>query len=234
MNIRAEIARCAAGNRTGPPPHLGRRYDAARFLPEAGNTVICHLDTADPAHRAVLAARARMQALPEAGKFLYTPVDSLHMTVFEGVIETRRTADAWPADIGRNAPVDEVTERLVSRLAGYAPPSGFAVRAAGLRPAGLLLEGATAADGANMRAWRDALTGPFGYRQRAHDTYRFHMTFAYPVDWISDALLPMWEAEFRSILADLRQAAPVIPLRPAAFCRFGDMTRFEEILVLGR
>lgn len=233
MKTSAEIAHYAAGNNTSPPQRLGRRYDATRFLPEAGNTVVCHLDFNDPAHQAVLEARARMQSLPEAEKFLYTPVDSLHMTVFEGVIETRRTPEAWPADIDRNDPVDKVTEALATRLASFAPPPDFAVRVEGLRPSGLILKGATAEDEATMRAWREALTKPFGYRHDQHDSYRYHMTFAYPIDWITDTCIPVWEAEFRAILADIERAAPVIPLTPAAFCRFNDMTEFEKVLVIG-
>jgi hypothetical protein len=233
MSINAELAPYVARNHAGPPDRLGIRYDATGFLPETGNTVVCHLDRDAPAHLAVLKARARMQALPEAGKFLYTPVDSLHMTVFEGVIDTRRTADAWPEGIARTEPVASVTDLLQARLARLAPPPAFSVRAESLRPAGLILQGATPEDEAALKAWREALTQPFGYRHAEHDAYRYHMTFCYPLDWLSEAALPVWQAEMPEILADLQQAAPVIPLRPAAFCQFDDMTRFTELRVLG-
>jgi len=232
MSISEEIARFAESAHTDPPQRLGQRYDTTRFLPEAGNTVVCHLDSNAPAHSAVLEARRRMLALPGAECFLYTPADSLHMTVFEGVIETRRTRDAWPADIDRTASVESVTKSLLARLAAFSPPPGFAVRVAGLRPTGFILKGATEQDEAIMHAWREALTEPFGYRHQDHDAYHYHMTFAYPIDWLPESVLPIWETEFRSILADLADAAPVIPLTAPAFCRFADMTRFEELLVL--
>jgi hypothetical protein len=233
MTIDAEIDLYAARRHAAPPDRLGLRYDAMRFLPEQGNTVVCHLDRTHPAHQAVLDARTRMQALPEAEKFLYTPVESLHMTVFEGVIDTRRTADAWPAGLDRAASIASVTEVLTQRLASFAAPPGFALRTESLRPAGLILAGATAADAATLRDWREALTRPFGFRHAQHDSYRFHMTFCYPLDWLSEPALPVWRAELPRILADLQSAAPVIPLRPAAFCAFNDMTWFEERLVLG-
>ena len=233
MTRNIEITDYAARSHSGPPSRLGTRYDATRFLPEAGNTVVCHLDFNAPAHQAVLEARARMQALPGAEQFLYTPVDSLHMTVFEGVIETRRTPDAWPEGLDREAPIARLTEVLSDRLAHFPPPPRFAVRAVGIRPSGLILEGATAEDAAHMRAWREALTEPFGYRHEEHDAYRHHMTFAYPTGWITDADLPVWEAELPAILEDLVEAAPVIPLTAPAFCWFNDMTRFEELLILG-
>lgn len=233
MEVSEAIAAFVERNNPAPPARLGQRYSATAFLPEHGNTVVCHLDLEAPGHEAVLAARARMLALPEAERFLFTPPESLHMTVFEGVIETRRTPDAWPAAIDRAAPVDEVTAWHLDRLAGFEPPGPFTVRVAGLRPTGLVLTGATEADQKRMRDWREALTGPFGYRHADHDAYSFHMTFAYPTGWLPEAVLPEWETAFRETLADL-QALPALPLKPPAFCRFADMTFFEELSVLGR
>ncbi|MDU8944430.1 DUF1868 domain-containing protein [Ovoidimarina sediminis] len=233
MDVSEAIAAFAEAGKSAPPARLGQRYSAAEFLPEHGNTVVCHLDLGAPGHEAVLEARARMRALPEAERFLFTPVESLHMTVFEGVIETRRTADAWPGALDRNAPVDEVTAWHLARLQNFDAPEPFEVRVAGVRPTGLVLTGATPADEERMRTWREALTGPFGYRHADHDAYTFHMTFAYPVAWLPDAVLPDWEAAYREIL-DALQAIPALPLRPPAFCRFADMTYFEELLVLGR
>ena len=154
------------------------------------------------------------------------------MTVFEGVIDTRRKPNTWPADLGITASVESATELILARLTGFSPPPRFSVRVAGLRPTGLLLEGATNEDEATMRAWRKALTRPFGYCHDDHDLYRFHMTFAYPVKWLPDSSRSHWEKEFESILADLAEAVPVIPLKPPAFCKFANMNRFDEILVL--
>jgi hypothetical protein len=215
-----------------PPSRLGQRYEPGRFLPEAGNTVVCPLGVTDPAHKAVLAARAQMQTLPGADRLLFTPEKSLHMTLFEGVIETRRTEDAWPSGLDREAPVDEVTEVLAKRLEGCEFPSAFRVKATGLRPVGLALEGATDADQKLMLEWREALTRPFGYRHRDHDSYRFHMTFAYPLAWLPDDLIPVWRNGLAVILNELQQAAPIIPLSPPAFCTFADMTDFPERLAL--
>lgn len=232
MDLTAEIARHGAAQNVKPPRGLGQRYDAKAFLPEAGNTVVCALDTSHPAHAAVMVARQRVMALPGADKMLFTPATSLHMTVFEGAIETRRTPDAWPADLDLQAPVHEVTQALVTRLTGFLPPPSFRVRVSGIRPTGLILAGATAGDDAHLALWRDALTVPFGYRHRAHDAYRFHMTFCYPLEWFDPQEASLWHQGLADIMADLRRAAPVLPLRPPAFCQFADMTHFEELIVL--
>ena len=233
MQDPVETASYAADANPGPPRHLGVRHDAQRFLPEPGTTVVCHLDASAPAHRAVLAARAAIMALPGAESLIFTPAPSLHMTLFDGVLTTRRSADRWPADQPLDAPIGTVAAAQEARLAGFAPPPPFAVRATGIRPGGLFLDGATAEDAALMRAWRDALTAPLGLRHPDHDSYRFHMTFAYPTAWLSAAQARHWHGALAGILATLQQAAPVIPLNPPAFCVFEDMTHFSERLVLG-
>jgi len=232
MTLTHGLADFAASAHTAPPSRLGTRYDSTRFLPEAGNTVVCHLDFGAPGHEPVLEARARMQALPGAGNFLFTPVPSLHMTVFEGALETRRSPDAWPAWAALDAPIRKVTEAQLPRLEGFRAPPPFSVKVVDLKPTGLQLAGASDADETALRQWREALTAPFGYRHADHDAYVFHMSFAYPLAWLPDDLLEHWQQACDAILADLRQAAPVIPLTRPAFCRFPDMTLFEELLVL--
>ncbi|MFK7744628.1 MAG: DUF1868 domain-containing protein [Roseobacter sp.] len=229
MEIDKEIVNFLASHHTAAPAKLGQRYDASGFLPEVGNTIVCPLDFDAPEHRAVLEARSRLMALPEANKFLFTPTSSLHMTLFEGVIDTRRTPDAWPDDMDLNAPVQDVTEMMTKRLHDFSPCGTFSVRVAGIRPTGLILEGATSADAGVMRAWREALTVPFGYRQRQHDAYRFHMTFAYPLDWLSAQAAIAWQQGCADIVASFFPETFVLPLMHPAFCYFEDMTAFHPL-----
>jgi hypothetical protein len=84
-----------------------------------------------------------------------------------------------------------------------------------------------------MGAWRDALSVPFGYRHPDHDTYVFHITFAYQVKRLGDNRVGEWQDLFDDSLAEFARKAPVIELQPPAFCNFKDMKHFEELLVLG-
>lgn len=233
MTIPALMQPFLATAHKTPPRRLGQRYSPTRFLPEAGNTVVCHLDWDDPAHAALITLRNEMMALPGAAQHqLFTPASSLHMTLFNGTIETLRTADAWPEGLDRACPVQDVTEVMLQRLPGFEPREPFRVKATGLRLTGLVLEGATDKDKAAIVAWRDALAACFGYRHKTHDSYELHMTFAYPTAWLPDDLATQWSDAYGQLLARLKAAAPVIPLRAPAFCTFADMTHFEELIVL--
>ena len=82
-----------------------------------------------------------------------------------------------------------------------------------------------------MRAWRDRLAHLLGYRHPDHDSYPFHITFAYVIERLSDGVLPRWQAMLNEVAADLQRRQPVLELMPPAFCVFDDMNHFHEMLV---
>jgi len=222
-----------ASRQTKPPAHLGRRYDrAGTFQPEPGNTVVCHLVEGSETQRVLAEAREKYRAMPEANHLAFTPVSSLHMTLFQGIIEFRRAAAYWPAGVALDAPIDDMTELMAARLDGLPPQPAFRVSLVRATPIGLVVAGATEADRQAMQAWRDALATRWGYRHPDHTSYAFHITFAYVIDWLPDAALPRWQDMLDEVAADIRRRAPVLELVPPAFCAFSDMNHFEELRVL--
>ena len=111
-----------------PPAHLGSRYrKIGGFLPEAGNTIVCHIEKGSQTQMALIEARETYLAMPEAPQFLFTPISSLHMTLFEGVIETRRRQDCWPGDLPLDTPIEDMTELMAARLEGFSMADPFRV-----------------------------------------------------------------------------------------------------------
>ncbi|WP_027682423.1 DUF1868 domain-containing protein [Rhizobium leguminosarum] len=215
-----------------PPAHLGSRYrKVGGFLPEAGNTIVCHLEKGSQTQMALIEARGKYLAMPEAPQFLFTPISSIHMTLFEGVIETRRRQDCWPGDLPLDAPIEDMTALMAARLEGFSMFDPFKVAIVDARPSGLLVDGATENDRRVMRAWRNALADLLGYRQPSHEDYKFHMTFAYAIERLEDEALPRWQAMLDDVADDIRRKAPVLELTPPAFCVFEDMNHFHELLI---
>ncbi|MBY5837308.1 DUF1868 domain-containing protein [Rhizobium leguminosarum] len=215
-----------------PPAHLGSRYrKVGGFLPEAGNTIVCHIEKGSQTQAVLIEAREKYLAMPEAPQFLFTPISSLHMTLFEGVIETRRRQDCWPGDLPLDTPIDDMIELMAARLEGFSVFDPFKVAVVEARPSGLLVDGATENDRKVMRAWRNALAELLGYRQPNHDEYKFHMTFAYAIERLEDEALPRWQAMLDDVADDIRRKAPVLELDPPAFCVFEDMNHFHELLI---
>ena len=230
--LSPELLAYSRGRNATPPPHLGTRYlRAGGFLPEPGNTIVCHVTKGSPTQDVLVEAREKFLAMPEAQQFVFTPVTSLHMTLFQGIIEYRRKPGFWPEGIALDAPIDEMTDIMAERLEQLSVFEPFQVEVTRARPSGLLVEGASERDRKTMRAWRDALAGLLGYRHPDHDDYPFHITFAYAIDWLADDALPRWQAMLDEVAGDIRRNMPILELDPPAFCSFEDMNHFCELLV---
>lgn len=220
----------ARSHNAAPPRHLGIRYDASgRFLPEPGNTVVCHLVQGSETERALVDAQARYRGMADAAVLAFTPIESYHMTLFQGIIEGRRSLPYWPADMAGDTPIAAMTQAMLGRLERFTPGPVFDVELTAALPTGLLVEGVKAADRHALAEWRNGLADILGYRHPDHDSYQFHITMAYMIDWIDDAALPQWQVMLDEVEADIRRCAPVLELRAPAFCSFEDMNWFEEL-----
>ena len=104
----------------GTNPRLGSRFNAeGQFLPEHGNTVVAQVTAGSATEAALMDLRRALMALPFADHFAFTPIQSYHMTVFEGVIETRRARGYWPDDLPLDASIDAMTQAMSAKLAGF-------------------------------------------------------------------------------------------------------------------
>jgi hypothetical protein len=185
-----------------------------------------------PSEAAVIEVRERMRAMQDADRLAFTPISSLHMTLFQGIIEYRRRLPYWPQDVPLDTSIDDMTSLYLERLKVFEGLGAFNVEVIEVVPTGLTVAGATEEDRRVMSAWRDALSVPFGYRHPDHDTYAFHITFAYQIQRLTDDRAIAWQDFFDDSLAEFARRAPVIELQPPAFCNFKDMNHFEELLVL--
>lgn len=216
----------------GPIPHLGRRYDTSgTFLTERGNTVVCHLVEHTETAAVIHDVRARYLDMPGAKKLAFTAPSSLHMTLFQGIIETWRMRPYWPADVPVETPVDDMTGIFMDRLAAFRAGEAFEVEVTHATPNGLTLAGATERDRNILQDWRNRLADLMGYRHPDHETYVFHITFAYMIERFDDHEMAAWVPFLDDVACAIRQRAPIIELRAPAFCAFEDMNHFEELLV---
>ncbi|WP_264484333.1 hypothetical protein [Mesorhizobium sp. PAMC28654] len=128
--------------------------------------------------------------------------------------------------------IDAMTHLYLERLKSFEGLGPFNIKVVEIVPTGLTVAGATEDDVCIMRGWRDALAMPFGYRHPDHDSYVFHITFAYQIQRLADERAAEWQALFDDCLSLFASEAPIVELRAPAFCGFKDMKHFEELLVL--
>ena len=194
---------------------------SGNFLFEPGNTVVCHLQSGSPSEAVVIDVRERMRAMPDADRLAFTPISSLHMTLFQGIIEHRRRLPYWPQDVPLDTSIDDMTSLYLERLNGFQGCGAFKIKVVDVVPTGLTVAGASDEDERIMRAWRDALSVPFGYRHPDHDTYAFHVTFAYQIRRLDDERAAEWQVHVRRLpfavcsagAGDRAAAAGILQLR---------------------
>lgn len=233
--VSKDLEFISTANQDQPPRHLGSRYNSdGEFLSDPGNTVVCHLAEGSRTKSAMVATRQRFLDMPEAPQLAFTPVSSLHMTVFQGINGLRRALPYWPKEMPLDTPVDAMTEYYLDRLSAFPTLPSFNMQVTGLRPVGLSMKGVTAEDDRIVALWRDTFADFFGYRHPAHDTYEFHITLSYIISWFEPECLPRWQAMLDEELEKLRAAAPIIEMQAPAFCEFRDMNHFKELVVFDR
>ena len=232
-NTRDAAVSYLIGTKTGGsyPEAIGKKFAPdANPLECLGNTTICHVPPGSAAFSALVSAQARLKAGPHADAFAFLPANSLHMTIFEGVIDYFRTPTRWPEHMAIDASVDAVTADLATRLDGLGLPRAFKARPTGIFGGfSVRMTGADAAQEALLRQARDMLRATTGIKRPDHASYAFHITLGYLMRWLSteEANLVMDLSE--SVEADLLAQMPQIDLGPVEFCRFSTMERFERL-----
>ncbi|BCH31335.1 hypothetical protein MesoLjLc_32650 [Mesorhizobium sp. L-8-10] len=216
-----------------PPRYLGIRFDATgTFMPTPGNTVVSHVVPGSRTEAALARVRQGLMDLPYGDRFAYTPVSSHHMTVFQGIIEGRRKPDYWPEGVALDAAVEQTTSLFLDRLSSFPRGDPFHMKVVSVTPLGLVLEGATERDEYTVRALRDDLVGPFGYRHPDHDSYTFHITMAYPKAWLPAGAEAAYLPALAALKDSLAQEIDMVELGAPAFCEFTDMTEFRPLKFL--
>lgn len=217
----------------GPSRHLGVRFNQeGKFLPEPGNTIVCHLTGGSKTQAAIRQMRSRYLTLPEVDRLAFTAESSLHMTLFQGIIEYRRQQPFWPADLPLDTPIDDMTEILAQRLEHFQAGPQFRVTIGHMTPLGLRLKPVSDADAKAIGEWRNRLADLLGYRHPDHETYELHTTFAYLIRPLSEQALFEWQAALTEMRDNFCAEFDHIELNPPAFCAFEDMHHFEELVVL--
>lgn len=199
-----------------------------------GYTTICHVNPTSDAFRALVAAQNALKAGPLASAYTFMPADSLHMTIFEGVIDYSRTTDRWPGHLSLDATIAEAEEDASARLKGHPCQQEFK-----LRPVEVFggftvsMTGATEREENGLRMTRNALRDALNLHRPDHDAYQFHITLAYLLRWLSpDEAQEVIEISHAATKALFNEMAE-LSLGPVELCSFETMHRFDPIMSLG-
>ena len=220
----------------GPrPAAVGQKFtEDGAPLACPGYTTICHVDPASDAFLALVAAQDTLKAGPLASAFTFMPADSLHMTVFEGVIDYSRTGDRWPGHLSLDATIAETTEDAAARLKGHTWQQKIKVRPVDVFAGFTVgIVGSTEHEENGLRLTRNALRDAINLHRPDHDAYQFHITLAYLLRWLNRdearEVIEVSHTAAKVLLSDM----PELTLGPVELCSFETMHQFTPIMSLG-
>lgn len=209
--------------------------DRGKVLPTPGLTTLCHIDPASPAFAALVEAQEMLKAGPHAEAFAFLPQNSFHMTVWDGVIDYRRSPGQWRAHLPTDTPLTEVETDFSDRFKSLDLPRHFIIRANELYGGFTVgVSGATADEEAKIRRARDLLAEAANLRRDNHDRYQLHITLAYQIRWLdrgaAEDVVALSTRSFERVADKLAH----IDIGPVEFCRFETMHHFAPISTLGK
>lgn len=225
---------------TPTPVGIGEKYDASgKALPFPGNTILCHVHDANPAHAVLTEVTAALRAKLGDRNIAWTPPSSYHMTLFDGSLDTRRRPGDWPHMLPLNASLDACNSYIGDKLKAFdlgmelpirmVADEGLATKTDMHYP----LRPVDAAEGRRVRRLRDRLAEVTGVRHANHESYQFHATFGYYIhSFDSLAAERRYQELWLAAIREIRRRMPVIELGPPGYCLFNTMDDFQVQFLL--
>ena len=212
----------------------GGKFDhKGNALTWPGNTIICHVDPSSLEHKTLTVIQEQLKSGPHASAFTFLPPDSFHMTVMEGISGTPDSEQIWPLDLDQDHDLPAVTELMRKRLIGVEVPDSHQIKVNDIFAGhSVQVQGSTDDQERLLRRTREILRDTTGIKSKDFSTYRFHITLAYLIRWLSPEEANSVVELINSLADQLLREAPVIKFGKPEFCVFESMHHFERIALL--
>ncbi|MBV1831689.1 DUF1868 domain-containing protein [Komagataeibacter sp. AV436] len=201
-----------------------------------GNTVICHLPPDGAFFHAMLDLHHQMGQFDFAAKIALLPPSSYHMTVFDGLNNTRRARPTWPRDLARDTPMPQCNAWVGDRLRVFPGRLAAPLR---MRPAypdplrdrqgcRIRLEAVDRAGATALRRFRHGLAAHLGMHDAWLDRYVFHTTIGYRIRAFTAREAHEYTDAMVRFQGRMAARLPEIDLGPPEFCLFDDMHAYHR------
>ncbi len=191
-----------------------------------GNTIVSNLSHNSNVMEVIHEIQKAYQRLPFAEKFSFLPLSSVHMTVFELVCHFVRKQEKWSQYVDLDEPLDQVDSFFNDKLSTLTFIKDFQMKAHSIRGTGLDLDPIDKQTKERIKTFRDELADTTGIKFKNHDTYQFHISFAYRIEE-QDSHEKQVVAELNNqLLQDVIAEMEPITIKQIDFTVFEDMSEF--------
>ncbi len=214
-------------------PGGGGKFDTSgAVLRWPGNTFVCNVDPGSESFQRLVGLQEQVKRSPFGALFTFLPAPSFHMTVFQGYSPRELYTEHWPEGLSAESSRDATTDFIAARIDGANLPR-FSARPTGLYAGNsVTMAGLSPEDDARMRAARRHLRDLTGIHPPGFETYVFHITLGYLIQWLTSQTARDLVAFSDEIGTTFCEETPQIDLQDCAFCTFETMHHFEPVSIL--
>lgn len=203
-----------------------------------GNTFICHLDKSQDYNQIIELvewAQNQFKAMKCADKYVFLPLTSMHMTVFDGVCDQVRNKSHFSSKVPRSQVINEITDYFLEELKKVQYLPNFQMKFShvynceiGGTALGLVPENEQTVQ--YIKELRNTLSEVTGVRMPNFDSYAFHITLSYKVIMLNEEEKVELENTTRKVEQHLLENMPEFLLNKVDFCEFDNMFEFKPLL----
>lgn len=196
-----------------------------------GNTVISKITADMPIYAGLVEAQERLKAVDAAGKYVFLPPASLHMTVMEGLCDQVRTPERWSQKLALHANWNDVNQFMFDCFSRMSPPHSLTMRIAGFnfsRWPVLVLEPANPETTRALQNFREQFSQETGIRFPNHETYTFHISLAYQLIVLPNDAEGLLRETQQELYQTLSATYRVFELNTPRLTYFENMFRFDD------
>ncbi len=210
--------------------HVGEKFTpdgSARLFP--GNTVLCHVAPDSETMKLLKRFQQAILAQPWVMNYAMLPPSSYHMTLFDLVCDQVRKPENWTSLLPLDASLEAVDAMVMERWLGAPEPPQSKVMLDTLEIGDyitLRLKPVDEASNQALRNYRDALSEVFGVRHPNHESYFFHLTYAYGITSLYQEETQMIAKFVEEWTPKLAKELTLLELEKPSLRFFADMTHF--------
>ena len=204
-------------------------YQDGSFKEFLGATIISFLDTQSTLFAEVISTSRKAQKEVYASKYAFLPPHSYHMTnmVLYNDSPLDRQGVGWSKKIPNNTSFGLMNQKLGDMLAHIEFPSFYRMKLTEVHDNSYRLVPATAESAQSIKTFRDSCAEATGIYFPDHDTYEFHISYAYNIITLDKTE----EIALQNFLTEeterIKNIIPEFDIPSPEYCTFRDMSHFE-------
>lgn len=209
--------------------HIGEKFNSdgsIRYFP--GATIISHLEESNPMHMLMSEIRRRAEESNFADYLGFLPPSSFHMTVFELYCDFNRYSEKWSSRIDCLLPSSEVNRILFECVNSVTPPEQItmAIDYVDINSIRLLPADNEAVN--VLRAYRNALSDATGICFPNHESYQYHMTYAYILRTLDSQAYNLCKRFIANETAEIKKKISTFTIGKPEMCLYSTMESFSS------